>query len=169
MITGYYSSADKVLTTAKNGLSPISDSLYPYMIKNKDFRLVKIILSVLMPFIALGCIVVFIFAEPICIFVFGKEFASVAPILQAFLPAILAILPSYILGFPTLGAMGLSKYANTSIIVGTTVHIIGMLILFLFDSLNAVSLALMTSISEWSILIFRFYIVMKNKNIFGKK
>ena len=33
-ITGYYTSADKILTTAKNGLSPVSDSLYPYMIKN---------------------------------------------------------------------------------------------------------------------------------------
>lgn len=37
---GYYSLSDKLVTTAKSGLSPISDSMYPYMTKNKDFKLV---------------------------------------------------------------------------------------------------------------------------------
>ena len=51
---GFYTSADKLITTAKNGLSPISDSLYPYMTANKDFKLVKKVLSIMMPLIVLG-------------------------------------------------------------------------------------------------------------------
>lgn len=169
MITGYYTSADKILTTAKNGLSPVSDSLYPYMIKNKDFKLVKKILLLLMPVIILGCTIVGVFSKPICGLIFGKEFVGTAPVLVAMLPAIVAILPSYILGFPTLGAMGLSKYANTSIIVGTITHIVGLTVLALSGHLSAITLAAMTSVSEWSILIFRAVIVVKNRKIFNTK
>lgn len=169
MITGYYTSADKILTTAKNGLSPVSDSLYPYMIKNKDFKLVKKILLLLMPVIILGCTIVGVFSKPICGLIFGKEFIGTAPVLVAMLPAIVAILPSYILGFPTLGAMGLSKYANTSIIVGTITHIVGLTVLALSGHLSAITLAAMTSVSEWSILIFRAVIVVKNRKIFNTK
>lgn len=169
VITGYYTSADKILTTAKNGLSPVSDSLYPYMIKNRDFKLVKKILILLMPIIIAGCIVVGIFSEFICGLIFGEEFVGTAPVLVAMLPAIVAILPSYILGFPTLGAMGLSKYANTSIIVGTITHIVGLTVLALSGNLSAVTLAAMTSVSEWSILIFRAIMVFKNRKIFTEK
>ena len=61
--TAFYSSADKLITTAKNGLSPISDSLYPYMTKNRDFKLVKKVLCIIMPVILAGCAVVFIWAD----------------------------------------------------------------------------------------------------------
>ena len=122
-----------------------------------------------MPIIIAGCIVVGIFSEFICGLIFGEEFVGTAPVLVAMLPAIVAILPSYILGFPTLGAMGLSKYANTSIIVGTITHIVGLTVLALSGNLSAVTLAAMTSVSEWSILIFRAIMVFKNRKIFTEK
>ena len=40
-VRGYYASSDKLMNTGKQALSPISDSLYPYMVKNHDYRLVK--------------------------------------------------------------------------------------------------------------------------------
>lgn len=60
---GYYSSADRLITTGKNALSPISDSLYPYMVKNRDFKLVRKILLIFEPLIFLFCAAVFIWAE----------------------------------------------------------------------------------------------------------
>lgn len=165
IVTGYYTSADKIVTTAKNGLSPISDSLYPYMVKNRDFKPAKKMLKFFMPIIITGCIVVGIFAKPLCIFVFGSEYAGTANILRAFLPAIAAILPSYIFGFPAMGALGISKYANTSIFVGTAIHIVGLSILFITGNFSAVTLAGMTSVSEVSILAYRMFIVYKNRGL----
>lgn len=167
--TGYYTSADKIVTTAKNGLSPISDSLYPYMVKNRDFKPAKKMLKILMPVIIGGCVIVGIFARPICIFVFGAEYADTANILRAFLPAIAAILPSYIFGFPVMGALGISKYANISVFVGTVIHIIGLSILLFTGNFSAVTLAGMTSVSELSILIYRLFIVYKNRSLFAKE
>ncbi len=165
IITGCYTSADKVVNMVKNGLSPISDSLYPYMVKNRDFKLVKKILLIFMPIIVVGCAVGGIFAEPLCVFVFGAEYADAAGILRAFLPAVVATLPSYIFGFPTLGAMGLSKYANYSIFVGSIVHIAGIVLMLINGSITGVTLAAMTSVSEWIILSCRIIAVYRNRNI----
>ncbi len=163
LLTGYYTSADKLVATAKSGLSPIADSIYPYMVKNKNFNLIKKILVFLEPIIILFCIIVGIFAKPICIFIFGESFEGTAPILIALLPSVVAILPSYLLGFPTLSAMGLSNYANISIYFGTIIHIIGLIILFFNGKLSALSLAALTSISEWSIMLFRAFTIYKNR------
>lgn len=165
IVTGYYTSADKIVTTAKNGLSPISDSLYPYMVKNRDFKPAKKLLKFFMPIIIAVCIIVGIFAKPVCIFVFGAEYAGTANILRAFLPAIAAVLPSYIFGFPVMGALGISKYANISIFVGTAIHIAGLSILLLTGNFSAVTLAGMTSVSEVSILAYRMFIVYKNRGL----
>lgn len=163
VVTGCYTSADRVVTLAKNGLSPISDSLYPYMVKHKDFKLVKKMLFVFMPVIVAGCVVVAVFAEPLCVFAFGPEYQGTANILRAFLPALIATLPSFIFGFPVLSAMGLSKYANYSIFVGSIVHIVGLAVMLLTDTLTGVSLAAMTSVSELVILSYRVAMVYKNR------
>ncbi len=161
--TGYFTSADKVMTIAKSTIAPISDSLYPYMVKNRNFSLIKKIFLFIEPVIILGCCVVWVFAEPICIIAFGKEFAGTAPILRAFIPGIAVLLPSYVLGFPTLGAMKLAKYANYSIFFGTAIHITGLCILFVTSNVTGVSLAFLTSISEVSIMLFRLFSVIKNR------
>ena len=70
-IVGYFTSANKLIGTARSAFSPIADSLYPYMIKNKDYKLIKKILTMTMPIIIVGCIGVGIFAEPICVLLFG--------------------------------------------------------------------------------------------------
>ena len=165
--SGYYTSADKVVSTAKSGFSPISDSVYPYMIKNRNFKLIKKILLVTEPVIIAGCLVVGVFARPLCTLAFGSEYADTAPILRAFLPVIAVILPSYLLGFPTLGAMGLSKHANRSIFVGTGLQLAGLLVLWLTGQLTAVHLALLTSLSETSIMVTRAVVVYRNRHIWN--
>lgn len=164
---GYYTSADKLVTTSKSALSPISDSIYPYMIKHKDFKLIKKTLKIFMPIIIVFAIIAFVFAPEICSLIFGPEFRPVAPIFRALLPVIVITLPNYILGFPTLGAMGLAKYANISIVVGTIVHIVLLISLYFMGYLNVVTLGMLTSISEFSILLYRCFVIYKNRHLFN--
>jgi O-antigen/teichoic acid export membrane protein len=64
-----------------------------------------------------------------------------------------------------MGALGISKYANTSIFVGTAIHIAGLCILFATGNFSAVTLAGMTSVSEISILSYRLFIVYKHRRL----
>lgn len=163
--TAFYSSADKLITTAKNGLSPISDSLYPYMTKNRDFKLVKKVLCIIMPVILAGCAVVFIWAEPLCTWFFGPGYGQTAPVLRAMLPVVVVILPSYILGFPTLSAMGLSKYANYSVIFGSVLHICNLCALYFSGHMNMITLGILVSIAETAILAFRIVVILRHREL----
>ena len=162
---GYYTAAYKLISTGQSALAPISDSIYPYMIKNKDFKLVKKILLLTTPVILLGAVVIFIFADKVCWLFFGEEFAPAGKILRGMMLLAVLTLPDYILGFPTLGAMGLSKHANISIYISSAIHVINLVVLFYLGKLNAVSLAWLISIAAFVEVAYRLTIVLKNKNI----
>lgn len=152
---GLYTSADNLIGAAQNCVSPISDSLYPYMIKNHDYKLVKKALLITMPIIILGATIVFIWAEPLCVLFFGDDFVGTGAILRAMLPIVVVILPSYICGFPMLSSMGLTKYANYSIIFGSILHLCNLGILYLSGHMSIVTLGAAVSVAETLILLFR--------------
>lgn len=163
--TGYYTSANKLITAGKNGLSPVADSLYPYMAKHKDFKLVKKVLLIAEPVIIVFCSVVFVFAEPFCRWFFGDEFAQAGAVLRAMLPVGVVIFPSYLLGFPMLTAMGISKHANYSTIFGSVFHMVVLGVLFLCGQVNMMSLALSVSATETVILLYRVAVIVKHRNL----
>ncbi len=161
---GLYSSSEKLSTAARSAFSPIADSLYPYMAKNKDFKLVKKLLTLLMPLIVIGCTVVGIFAEPFCAFIFGEAFRGAAATLRLLLPIVAITLPTYIFGFPMLTPMGLAKYANISVIVGAVFHAVTLGVLYIAGALTVTTICLATCATEYVILSFRVFIVVKNRN-----
>ena len=173
-MTAFYTSADKLISTAKSGLSPVSDSMYPYMIKHKDFKMVKKVLLLLEPVIIIGCTVLFIWAVPICTWFFGDEYTYTAYALRAMLPIAVMILPSYIFGFPVLGAMGLSKHANYSVIVASVIHVFDLVLLGVLSSMgivkfDIVTLGIATSIAEFVTLTYRLIVVIKNRRLLTQK
>ena len=165
---GLYSAADKVITAAQGCCSPISDSLYPYMVKNHDYKLVKKALMIFMPIIILGCAVVFIWAEPICLLVFGPDFAGTGSVLRAMLPIAVVILPSYICGFPMLSSMGITKYANYSTIFGSILHVITLATLYFTGNMTIVNLGLAVSCTETCILLFRLWAIWSHRELLKK-
>ena len=167
--TAFYTSADKLITTGKSALSPISDSLYPYMVKNKDFRLVKKVLLILEPLIIVFCAVFFVFAEPLCAFIFGPDYAPAGQVLRAMLPVGVVILPSYICGFPMMSAMGISKHANFSVIFGSVLHIINLTVLWAAGNINMVTLGISVSVAETVILAYRLVVVFRNRHLLKKE
>lgn len=163
-LLGYYTSAEKLMNTAKSAFTPIADSLYPYMVKNKNYSLVKKVMLVLMPVIFIGCAVLWIFAEPFCVLFLGAEYAASAEIFRVFIPVILITLPSYLFGFPVLSPMGLAKYANISVVAGAAVHAVLLFILFVSGALDGKNVGIATCITESVILIFRITVVIIHKN-----
>ncbi|WP_195267588.1 oligosaccharide flippase family protein [Eubacterium sp. 1001713B170207_170306_E7] len=164
-LVGYYTASDKLITTGKSALSPISDSVYPYMVKNKDFKLIKKMLKIFMPVICIGTIIIFIFAKEICVIIFGSEFSESGNILRALLPLAIITLPNYLFGFPTLSAMGLAKEANRSIYFSTTIHLFNLCIFYFCGWLNVYTLAILSSVADGLCLLYRLFIVWKNKDL----
>lgn len=158
---GVYTAADKLLSVMKQTMGPISDSLYPYMVRNKDFKLLKKILICLMPIITVGCIVVAFIAEPLCSWFFGAEFADAGKVLRLMMLILFITLPVYLLGFPTLSPLGGAKAVNQSVIVASIFHVAALSITFACGLLDIYSVVLLTFCTEMIILLYRSVAVVK--------
>jgi PST family polysaccharide transporter len=163
-VVGYYSSVDKLMSATKSFSSPVADSLYPYMSKNKDYKLIKKILFIISPIIAIAGIITFVFAEKICVIIFGREYREAANILRCMIPAMMVIFPTYIMSFPVLSPLGLSKYANLSNILGACLQVVLVAVLWLINKLNVYSLCICGSISEVTVFVFRCMVAFINRS-----
>lgn len=162
-IVGYYTSADKLITTAKQAITPVTDSLYPYMVRKKDFKLIRKLMMIGLPVMTAGCIGVWILAEPICGLLFGNEFVDSAKYLRLLIPAVWCSFPAMTFGFPVLSPMGLAKYANISNIFGACIQIIQLIILYFAGGLTVEALCIATCITEVCTLSFRVLVVFFNR------
>lgn len=164
--TGLYSSADTVITAARNGMSPIADSLYPHMMKHKNFSIIKKAMLFIYPVILAGCAFVFVFAEPLLTIWLGPEGKNVVLPLRLMIPVAVFAFPNYVLGYPTLGAMGLAKYANISTGFGTAIYLAGAFICYNTVGIDLIALCILSSVTEFSIMVFRLAVIVKNRRLF---
>ena len=162
---GLYTASYKLISTGQSAFCPIADSIYPYMIRNKDFKLMKKILLITMPVIFVGCVVIFILADDICGLFFGEEFREAGKILRAMMPLALVTLPDYLFGFPSLSAINKTKFANYSIYFSTIVHLILLFTLLFTHHLSANTLAILLSISGINDMLFRLCTLIYFKRI----
>jgi PST family polysaccharide transporter len=160
-IIGFYAAAIKIVALVKSGSSPIADSLFPYMVQNKNFKLIKKILLIVMPIIIIAVVICAIFANQICVFLFGAEYYEAGLILFLLLPYILVIFPTYILAFPVMVPMGLAKYANFSNVFGLGLQFILIITFVLTGKLNVYTLCIATSTTEVAVFAYRLYYVLK--------
>ena len=164
---GLYGAANTLISSARSLMSPIADSIYPYMVKNKNYKLVKNILLILTPIIFIGTGILYIFSDLVLLIISGEEFIKAVPLFRAMLPLIIITLPTYLLGYPILGSMGKMKEANLSVVYGSIFHILGIIVLYFTSNINLIYIINLTCITETIILIIRCYYVCKyrgNKN-----
>lgn len=164
-LVGYYSTAEKGVAVAKQAITPVTDSLYPYMVKNRNFKLMKKLLLIGMPLLFVGCGVVMIFAEPLCAFVFGAEYYEAGTYLRLLAPVVFFSYPGMMFGFPLLTPMGLAKYANISTIIAAALQIAMLLGLFLTVGITPVNICIATCITELFTCVFRVVVVFRNRRL----
>lgn len=165
-MVGYYASAEKFKALASQGAAPIADSLYPYMIRTSDYRTLFRITAFLEVIIIILCILLAFYAEPVCVFVFGREYAYAAKILRLFIPILAIVLPNYVFGFPALTPIGQQKWANYSVEIAMINQIVGLFILYSVGKLDVWSICVLTILSDYICLIVRvacFYKTIKYK------
>ena len=167
-VVGWYGASEKFLSYAKVVSSPVADSLYPYMVRKRDFRLIGRMVLLAVPMILVSCGVVWHYATPLCLFVFGAGYEASADLLRCLLPAVAVIFPSYIIGFPVLVPMGLARYANRSTFVGASVQVMLLCALLAADALNAMSLCISSSVVEVSVFVYRLWAIWAHREYFRR-
>ena len=164
-LVGYYSSAEQAITIAKQTITPVSDSLYPYMIKNRNFKMIKKLLLIGMPIFFVGCSFVMFTANDLCAIVFGKDYYAAGTYLRLLAPVVFFSYPGTLLGFPTLSPMGLAKHANISTILGAIIQVSALIVIHFTIGISATALCILTCATEVFMCGYRAVIVIKNRKL----
>ncbi len=152
---GQYGVANSLTNTCRSMLSPVSDSIYPYLVNRKNFALVRRILLILEPMIVAGCVLLWFIAAPVIRIVCGEGYSGAVPVFRAMLPLIVISLPTYLFGYPVLGALNRVGVANTSVIAGSAFHVAGLLVLHFCGRLDFISVPLLTFATEIVVFAIR--------------
>ncbi len=151
-----YGAANSLVSAGRSLISPISDSIYPYMVRNRNFRLAKKLILILEPVIVAGCVALY-FIAPWFIRVFcGKGYEDAVPVFRAMLPLIVISLPTYLFGYPLMGALKIINIANYSVLIGSIFHVAGLFVLYFIEKLAFVPVALLTFATEIVVFSVRF-------------
>ncbi len=150
---GYYIAAEKLFNAIGALYVPLSDSLYPYMSKRKDIKTYKAVFVAASTSNLVICILVFFFSLKIISIIYGPGFEQSASLLELFAILACIFVPSVLLGYPLLAAMGYPGYANYSVVIAAAVHVAMLLAFLPILSLELVVILLI--ITQSVVIVFR--------------
>jgi len=169
-VVGYYAAADKIRMAFQGILSPMSQSVFPYVNKilsesydrfisfNKKLFKIALIVG------AIISIMLFLFAEPIVNIILGKDYQPSILVLRiiAWLPLIIFL--SNVLGIQTM--LPMNKQKNFSIILFFAAMISLALLFILVPIYFAIGTAI-TALATEIFVTLAFFIFVKRNKIFA--
>ena len=156
-----FSVCEQIYKGGQGVTSPINQALYPYMAKFKDFKLFFKIVIIVGFALSIGCILISYFSGELLTIVFGEKYRGAKNILRIFVGVNIINYFSVSFGYPACAATGDVSFANKSVIIGSVLHILNILILFLFNNVNAFTISMSILITETFIMIIRILYVSK--------
>lgn len=152
---GYYSAAEKLYQAYNQLLLPFSGVLFPHIAKSKNTEFFKKVYRRI-SYSNILCVILAIALSSYIIFiVYGEVVPESLTVFRTLLLACFVTIPSMLLGYPFLAAMGHPKFTNLTLMIISFVHISGLFILAIFDVLNITTVAGMVVFSEFLLFVIR--------------
>lgn len=159
----------QIVTAVTSMYAPVTEGLYPHMVKTKDLNLIKKTAKIFMMLIVIGCVLLFCIAQYVLFVVGGEGYIDTAPLLRAFIPLLFFCFPAMLVGWPTLGAINRDSETTKTTIITASLQLIGMILLVVMDNFTVINLALLRGCMEACLFVLRFYYVRKYQEDFAKQ
>ncbi len=158
---GIFGSADKLFRGIVSLYQPLNNILYPYVAYSKNIKLYKRIFKFAATINVLIVLIAFLTTDIAVQIIFGRGFEESASLLKIFLIVVIFLMPSILLGYPLLGALGHAREVNNSVIIASIFHVFLLIISIPF--LTVTHVAIYVLITEFIVLVYRMYYVKKFK------
>ncbi|MFC3340486.1 oligosaccharide flippase family protein [Paracandidimonas soli] len=152
-----YSVAEQLYRGAQSIFSPVAQALLPYMAKHRNYGLFFKILKIAIVLALFGVIVGIFLGKEIIVLLFGVEFIGSYEILLVFLICFSITVPSVLLGYPFLGALGDVRTANRSVIYGGLLQVLLLGVCYVNEWILALHISLTVILVESLVLCLRAY------------
>jgi len=164
VMAGYYDISQKIVSAFTTLISPFVTALYPYMIKSRNVKVFKKIISVGAAFGVL-CFVVSTILAPFLLDILFAESNEITILTFRILCLCIAfVIPSYLLGYPFLAALGHTKFTNITVIIAGIIYIVLALTGFASNLFNIYYAASIYVFCEFFVFLSRIYGVNKYKS-----
>ena len=163
----YWSVSIQLIGAVQAMYTPLSHGLYPYMIKGKDLKLIKIVLLIFMPIVIVGSIIVGCISPSLLTIVGGENYEKAATVFRYLLPVLVISFPVAILGWPTLGSIEKTKQINLATLSGAVAQILGLVVLYVIGCFSIVNVAIMRNLSEFIMFAVLLFFVIKYRKQFA--
>lgn len=165
----YWGVAMQLIGAVQTMYTPLSNGIYPYMVKNKDLSLIKKVLLLFVPFVILGTVLVGVSSPMLLTIVGGIKYAEASIVFRMLLPVLVLSFVVAILGWPTLGAIEKIKEINLSTLAGAFSQILGLAILYVTSNFTIVNVAILRNFSEFFMCASLVFFTIKHKKLFQTK
>lgn len=156
-MVGYYSAAEKLYQAYNQLLSPFTGVLFPHIAKSRDVLFFKKIFYRI-TFTNLFCVAAaLLLASYVLDIVYGTADPNILEVFRILVTACFVTIPSMLLGYPFLAAMGHPLYMNYTVMTTSVVHITGLVVLYIYGAISPITVAMMVVMSETLLILFRIW------------
>ncbi|MDR2628024.1 MAG: flippase, partial [Dysgonamonadaceae bacterium] len=160
---GYYSAAEKLYQAYNNLLVPITGVMFPHIAKTRNVAFFKRVLKFVVPANFVLLTVIMLGSFWLILLVCGEVRTETLTVFRILMCACVATIPSILIGYPFLAAMGHVRYTNWTLIGISFFHLAGLTALYLSGYLSIYNVAIMVILTESLVLAFRAGGIVKYK------
>lgn len=157
----YWSICIQCISAVQTLLNPISDAIYPEMIRTKSKKKLMKIIKIFIPIIIAGSIVAYILTPLGLYIVGGEKYLPATNIFRILIPVIFFSFLAIMFGWPALGAINRAKETTITTVISVCFQIIAILFLAFSQKITLFNIAFIRCITELLLFLLRFYYFRK--------
>lgn len=151
----YWSIVNQLVSAVQSMYSPISDGIYPEMIRSKSLGLIKKMVAFFTPLLIAGTLFVVIFAKYILLIIGGEKYVEATILLRAMSPMLILTFYVFLFGWPMLGAINKVRETTITTVSFAVISIIGLIFMIVTNNLTLIKIAVFRCIMELYLLSSR--------------
>ncbi len=156
----YYAAAEKFYVALNGVFSPLSQLIYPYMVKTRDIILFKRVMAMTISFLAISSLALLMNVELLSELLSGESRPEIIILSRVLIVASVVSVLSIFIGYPLLGAFDHHAYVNNSVIIGALLYI-PLIIISIYIYENVYYVAISFVINQMFILLYRAHYICK--------
>ena len=157
-----YAVAEQLFRGAQSLFASVPQALFPNMARDRDYEMFRKVLVMAVVGGAAGLVLGVLVGEELLSLIFGSEYVASFPVLVVFIATLSVVMPSTLLGYPLMGALGKLRVANNSVLLGGAIQAASFLVLLACGQMSALSVAVSILATEIIVLTYRIWHASRN-------
>lgn len=162
----YWSVCMQLVSAVQALYTPITDSIYPEMIKRKELKIVIRLAILMFPVLFLGTIFTYTFSDSIITLIAGIDYILAGAVMKYLSPVLFLGFYTILFGWPALGAINKTKQVTLTTISSAMFQVAGIVCLALVGSFTIVGIAFVRVLTEMILMVSRGILCIKYKRFF---